>query len=34
MIAAHTYDVIVNYHDGVLSISKWFLFILLYWLIK
>lgn len=23
MIAAHTYDIIVQYHDGVLSVSKW-----------
>ena len=32
MIAAHTYDIIVEYHDGVLSVSKWlvvFLFCIL-----
>jgi hypothetical protein len=29
VIAAHTYDIIVNYHDGVLSVSKWFLLFVL-----
>lgn len=34
VIAAHTYDIIINYHDGVLSVSKWLLIIIVLALLR
>ena len=34
MLLSQTYDIIVNYEDGVLSVSKWFVIIVVAWMVS